>query len=465
MHADLSRISFHPERGYSAVVAQQGRVTLDADVNEQMLTQLLQHRTALTDLIGQHGGPEGSAGFKIARLPGRNGLDDLSIGGGRYYVAGILCDATRPEPGVAVPDEGAPPPAPAQPETWTYWDQPNAFRDPEIPEDRLPAELPYMVYLKVWERVVTAAEDPDLREVALGAETSARLKVVWQVLALPASQLRVRNADASVEALQDAFDEWARDRTAKGARMAARAQRPDDADDPCVLRPDARYRGPENQLYRVEIHEGGPASEATFTWSRENGSVVFAVDELDGAWASLATLGGDAKLDLDVGDVVEFTDTARTSRGEPAELLRVEELDLPERRVRLSAEPELGHRPELHPILRRWDHREPRGGRPMRGGALPVEEGRWIGIEDGVEVFFNPTDPEGPGYRSGDHWLVPARTATGDVDWPTDPADRPLLQPPLGVVEHYAPLAWVASPEQTVDMRLTFGMTQPEARR
>ncbi|WP_207920368.1 DUF6519 domain-containing protein [Saccharopolyspora aridisoli] len=467
MHADLSRITFHPDRGYSAVIAQQGRVQLDADANEQMLTQLHQHRVALTDLIGQHGGPDGSAGFKIARVPGRNGLDDLTIGPGHYYVAGVLCEATRPEPGVAVPDEGTPlPPAPEQPDTWTYWDQPDAFRDPEVPGDRLPAETPYMVYLEVWERVVTAAESPDLREVALAAETSARLKVVWQVLALPASELRVRNADASMEALQGAFDEWATGRTAKAARMAARAQRPDDADDPCVLRPDARYRGPENQLYRVEIHEGGPAAEATFKWSRENGSVVFAVDDVDGTWVSLGSLGGDTKLDLDVGDVVEFVDTAYTCRREPAELLRVEELDLPERRVRLSAEPAIGHRPELHPFLRRWDQRElAEPARPMRGGALPVEEGRWIPLEDGVEVFFDPTDPAGPGYRHGDHWLVPARTATGDVDWPTDPAGRPLLRPPLGVVEHYAPLAWVTGPGQVVDMRLTFGMTQPDVRR
>ncbi|WP_211901918.1 hypothetical protein [Saccharopolyspora erythraea] len=42
---------------------------------------------------------------------------------------------------------------------------------------------------------------------------------------------------------------------------------------------------------------------------------------------------------------------------------------------------------------------------------------------------------------------------------PTDPADRPLLRPPLGVVEHYAPLAWVAGEQKIVDMRLTFGMT------
>ncbi|MER7081862.1 hypothetical protein SAMN02982929_02417 [Saccharopolyspora kobensis] len=448
MHADLSRITFHPERGYSAVIAQQGRVQVDADINEQVLNQLYQHRTALVDLIGQHGGPAASAGFKIERLAGRHGLDDLSIGPGRYYVGGVLCDAHRPEPGIPVPDEGEPAP-PDPPGPWTYWDQPDAFRDPELPGDRLPAEAPYLVYLKVWERLVTAAEDPELREVALGADTSARIKVVWQVLALPSSELQVRNADAPIGAVEQSFDEWVRGRTENPARLAVRAQRPDGADEPCVLRPDARYRGLENQLYRVEIHDGGPAAEATFKWSRENGSVVFPVDDVDGTWVDLASLGGDTKLDLDVGDFVEFLDTALISRREPRPMLRVEELDLPERRVRLSAEPAVPHRPELHPFLRRWDHRG------SRGGAVPVEEGRWIPVEDGVEIFFHRAESE---YRSGDHWIVPARTATGDVEWPTDPAGRPLLRPPLGVVEHCAPLAWVTG-EQVVDMRLTFGMT------
>ncbi|MFD0392059.1 DUF6519 domain-containing protein [Streptomyces nogalater] len=51
-----------------------------------------------------------------------------------------------------------------------------------------PARSPFLVYLRVWERTVSAAEDPALREVALGAalpDTTVRAKVVWQVLPLP----------------------------------------------------------------------------------------------------------------------------------------------------------------------------------------------------------------------------------------------------------------------------------------
>ncbi|MFI9173375.1 DUF6519 domain-containing protein [Streptomyces lincolnensis] len=465
MHADLSRSTFRPERHYSAVIAQQGRVQLDADANEQTAIQLHQARTLAADLIGRHGGPRDAPGFRIEYVGGRHDIDTLYIHGGRYYVDGILLDADRPAPGTPVPDEDAEEQDTAAPPAyWTYWDQPDGHRDPEKPGDRLPspAQSPFLVYLTVWERSVTAAEDPALREVALGAampDTAARVKVVWQVLPLSLGELAIEETDPSKEVVRAAFEKWARGQSAPAARLAARSERPDHADeDPCLVKPDARYRGPENQLYRVEVHAGGAAEDATFKWSRENGSVVFPVDELDGPWVQLASLGHDDKLDLDVGDLVEFTDTAHASRLDALPLLRVEELDLPGRRVRLSAEPDrgVGRLPHLNPFLRRWDHHEGhrRKGRTsaLRHGALKVEEGEWLPLEDGVEVYF----ARGGTYRTGDHWIIPARTATGSVEWPADPARRPLLRAPAGIARHFAPLALVKGEAGAVDLRLAF---------
>jgi Family of unknown function (DUF6519) len=469
MYGDLSRTTFRPAKRYSAVLAQQGRVQLDADANEQAAIQLHQARTLAADLIGQHGGPVTALGFQVSHVPGDRAPDDLTIGGGRYYVDGILVDADRPEPGVAAEedepceedrraarhdaeDNGDPP-------AWTYWDQPDAYRDPDRPEDRLPSAFPYLVYLDVWERSVTAAEDPEIREVALGAaqpDTTARIKTVWQVLPLPAADLGGELGDD--DARRKAFAVWAAARETPTARLAVRAERPGRADeDPCLVRPDARYRGPENQLYRIEIHSGGEAGGcATFKWSRENGSVVFPVSGLDGTWAELATLGADAKLDLAAGDWVEVVDSAYAVRGEPAPLLRVEEVDLPGRRVRLSTEPPPGpgRAADRHPFLRRWDHRSTGGhGAPgLDGGALKVVEGRWIDLEDGVQVWFRP----GGSYRFGDHWTVPARAVTGTVEWPRDRAGQPLLQPPAGVTHHYAPLAWVDGRGAVRDLRFAF---------
>ncbi|WP_406835049.1 DUF6519 domain-containing protein [Streptomyces sp. AHU1] len=450
MHADFSRVTFRPGKHYSAVLAQQGRVQLDADANEQTAIALHRERTAVTDLVGRHGGPAAAPGFLIGYKPGDRVPDDLTIGGGRYYVDGILLDATRPAPGVPAETDDGDQDDGEDATVWGYWTQPDGYRDPERATDRLPDKFPYLVCLKVWERAVTAVEDPEIREVALGAampDTAARRKVVWQVLPVPGAELGLTARSKATPAdVREAFDRWVAGRGAPAAWLAARAERPSRADEePCPTHPEARYRGPENQLYRVEVHRGGTADRATFKWSRENGSVTLPVASLDGAWVTLATLGSDDKLDIDAGDWVEVADAAHESRDERAPLLRVEEVDLPGRRVRLSAEPApgTGRRADRHPFLRRWDHRGStgRGAPRLVEGALALKdrEGTWIDLEDGVQVLFRA----GGAYRPGDHWIVPARTATGSVEWPRDTARRPLLQPPAGIETHYAPLAWV----------------------
>ncbi|TXS48955.1 DUF6519 domain-containing protein, partial [Streptomyces sp. t39] len=166
---------------------------------------------------------------------------------------------------------------------------------------------------------------------------------------------------------------------------------------------------------------------------------------LDGVWAEVAALGGGAKLDPHVGYWVEFTDTAYADRREPLPPLRVEELDLPGRRVRSSLDPHpsVRRRPAVHPYLRRWDRRPPaargRGGTRTRGGALRIGEGAWIPLEDGV---FVPCERGGT-CRPAAFWTVAARTAAADAEWPADVSRRPLPVSPHGVGVHHAPLAWV----------------------
>ena len=60
------------------------------------------------------------------------------------------------------------------------------------------------------------------------------------------------------------------------ASLAARVKPGIKIEDACVTPPDSKYRGAENQLYRVEIHRSGTAGQATFKWSRDNGSVATA---------------------------------------------------------------------------------------------------------------------------------------------------------------------------------------------
>ncbi|WP_370949861.1 DUF6519 domain-containing protein [Amycolatopsis sp. cg5] len=453
MQADLSRLIFRPEKRFSAVVTQQGRVRLDSEDNEQALINLHTTRTLAADLIGRHGGPSDALGFGITYVPKGKDPADLRITTGRYYVDGIGVDAAVPPVGVPVPDEDEPA-TDAAVDGWTYWTQPDAYVDPlrdkEI--DHLP-DLPFLAYLKVTERLVTHLQDPEIRETALGTtlpDTSARLKVTWQVLPLTGLTVGER---PTKDQLRAAFDEWARGTVSTG-KLAARTEKPAKTDDnPCLTAPDSRYRGPENQLYRIEVHRGG--DKPTFKWSRENASVTFGVSSVDEAVVTLTDLGRDAKLDLDIGDWVEVVDDAYDARGVTSPLLQVVDIDTERLRVELSGTPdaEVGRLAARHPFLRRWDHRAPtgRGAKELVDGAVSLTAGGWLDVEDGLQVWFT-----GGTYHAGDYWLVAARTLNGDVEWPRDTRGRPLLREPHGLRHHYAPLAWVRGGESVDDLRMEF---------
>jgi hypothetical protein len=320
----------------------------------------------------------------------------------------------------------------------------------------------YQVYLDVWERHICHLEDDSIREVALGGpDTASRAKLVWQVKVTEPFGAGC----ATVEQLNDRFQ------PKNCGRLKAMAKQFNVSTDPCIIPPDAQYRGPENQLYRVEIHRGGPVwdgkdktSGATFKFSRENGAVVFALAQpLGGSGATttavLETLGRDDRFGLSEGDWVEVQDDRSVLSNAAGNLLQVQSIDRSAMMVTLSGTPgiEVGKDLALHPLLRRWDHVE---GDPTEGGlqlgsdaaALVIEdsEGLWLELEDGVQIQFQKPPADGPAevYRTGDYWLIPARTATGDVEWPREKnaqgKDVPLALPPHGVEHHYAPLGVVA---------------------
>jgi hypothetical protein len=222
-------------------------------------------------------------------------------------------------------------------------------------------------------------------------------------------------------------------------------------DDPCVIAADARYRGMENQLYRVEIHQGGPAGTASFKWSRENGSVVFPVTRSDlGATAddgsaqltvTLARLGRDTRLGLAANDWVELVDDRYTLGQRAYPLLQLIAIDTADCSVTLNVPKNLlpwplDEDPRRHPLLRRWDQHEAVNAQ----GVLAVAEGAPIVLEDSIQITFEP----GGVYATGDYWLIPARVAgNGLLDWPvatmTDGGSGPASLPPRGL-HHYAAL-------------------------
>jgi hypothetical protein len=146
---------------------------------------------------------------------------------------------------------------------------------------------------------------------------------------------------------------------------------------------------------------------------------------------------------------------AAADRRAADDLFLVKAIDPDARIVTLDRTPpgSTGTDPRRHPLLRRWDHRP-----PPKQQAIRVVEDTWIALEDGVSVRFSrPPGTDGTAlYRTGDHWLVPARTVPGDVLWPQD-ADGPRAVSPYGVTYHYAPLAYVPIGDgDPTDLRVEF---------
>ena len=142
MKGDFSRDSFDPARHFTRVLLQQGRVLTDADFNEQAAIQQHLLRAFVVDLVGRRW--RVGDGFAI----GGATAEDFTIGAGRFYLGGIrfenadaCCYRTQPTG-----------PAPAD-------DGPGGGGDPG---------RAFVAYLEVWERSVSAAEDPSLRDPALG---------------------------------------------------------------------------------------------------------------------------------------------------------------------------------------------------------------------------------------------------------------------------------------------------------
>jgi len=411
MKADLSRSTFSPSKHYRDVRWQMGRVPIDADLNEYV--DLAAHRveTETIDVVGKCGGPMHNAAFQLAtsaaQLPpaqqtaatalGALAPGDFLLSAGRYYVNGLLVENDAP---------------------LKFTGQSGAD---------LPGTMPiatsglYLAYLDVWARHLTYLDDPLIREVALGGpDTATRNRTIWQV-----KLERVGNTGTPPDC-HAAFAGYTA-RTAPGTgRLAAHVDPNPVSKKPCVLPPGGGYRRLENQLYRVEIHAAGAADgTATFKWSRDNGAIVSdweatSVPEK----IKLRHPPRDAVLGFAVGQWVEVIDDASELKGEPGFLVEISGVagDV----LELQTPPPAGLYTR-NPKVRRWDS----------AGPVNVTAGAWLPLEDGVQVRFSAGT-----YRTADYWMIPARTATADVEWPQEGGAAAFV-PPHGVLHQYCRIGFV----------------------
>jgi len=415
MAGDYSRIADGLRKRYSAVLKQQGRVDLDSDWNAFIGQAQRRWTTQAEDTFGAAAVPAQTTpdGFLVTATA--SAPADFSLGAGRCYVDGLQAEIFAGE---------------------TFDNKPISYlNQPFYPEPPALAAGSGLVYLDVWEREVTAVQDQNLLDVALGGvDTTTRLQTVWQVKALA--------SPANGPALICATDLSSQFPPSAG-RIDTRAVGPTAPTDPCILPDLGGYRGIENRLYRVQIHVGGDAATARWKWSRENASVVSRVTAIATA-ASSCTLtvdriGRDDVLRFSANDWVELTDdyhellgyagfmaqivgqpnetslTIALSKPLPATFPGFAAADPASRNTRLI----------------RWEQQSGVDA----DGLLPIATAAWMALEDGVEIKLG-VDASAPGgqFHVGDFWCFDARTANASVQTLTD-------APPLGVRHHYCALA------------------------
>lgn len=430
MKGDFTRDSFEPARHFLRVLQQQGRVQLDADWNEQVSILLHYMQTLAKDLIGPWARPEGSTGFI---LDATKDADDLIIGKGHCYVDGILvenhgdCLYTR-QPDYIPPKDDGLRELLSKPSGQNQW---------------------FWVYLDVWERHISHIEHDAIREKALlGPDTCTRSQVVWQVKAWSVEDIpglkAARTAGINPEICRFPLDHLP---SLGKARLAARVKPVPKSEDPCILAPESKYRGLENRLYRIEIHQA-VAGVPTFKWSRENGSIATVWLGLRDGALEVETARGFA-----AGNWVELSSDDSELLGQPGVLVKLARVEADLLYLDPATVPKFGipwSENLAHPKVRRWDQTERGNLKLADDGAVPVREGKdekdWIEVEDGIQVRFS----HGGTYRSGDYWLIPARVADGKIEWPED---DPKGQPPRGIEHHYMPLGFVGRGDSGLEIK------------
>lgn len=323
----------------------------------------------------------------------------LVISAGDIYVEGVRCENER---------------------TVSLDHQP----EPPVDSAAFPPDVPgtYGVYLRVQEEHLTATEHEELREVALGGpDTATRTRTVWQAgLVKLSDEGDPTCADVAAASPQDPPRGMLRARAVPVAMNTSE----------CIVPPNGGYRRLENQLYRVEIHD-----DSSYVWSRDNGSVVARLEGITTsttdktAVVTVSHVGRDATVGFGPEQIVEITDQGRMLRAQPGVLAHVDSIE--GRTLLLSHVDEvpltMADFP-VNPIVRRWD------------GTGTVQVGSWLELEDGVFVEFADGPTTGPAFWTGDYWTIPARTLTGQVEWPRS-GGVPRFEQRHGQRRHTVPLA------------------------
>jgi hypothetical protein len=305
---DISRFLFQPAKHYSGVRMQQGRVILDSDWNESERIDDEELRRTLLDVLCSNG--TSNKGFRISAPrpktveipapvdPAEGMVEvvetyDFRIATGTFYLGGLRFEVPRDrdmgyEPFLGQPD-------------WLQIDAeaanlPSAPGPDDLADDHgNPIERHDLVYLRGWEQPVSAVEDGELRERALGGpDTSVRIRRMRRVEVLPDVAAGCDEAFAElVERLTAPLEGdrsgWSHGFDRASSELVSKARLTlsftgGEEQDPCKPRVTAGYLGAENQTIRVELTDTD-----RFLWGYDNASPLYRVQvaEDDGEFVKI----------------------------------------------------------------------------------------------------------------------------------------------------------------------------------
>ncbi|KMY66928.1 hypothetical protein AAU61_13225 [Desulfocarbo indianensis] len=417
MGADRARITYDPSRRYREVIRQQGRVTLEADVNEAERIGSEGVRTHALDFVGPWGTPDD--GYRVKPLAS----GDFEAGSGTMYVSGLRVTSDSAIRYISQDD-------------WL-----NAKVDPLWVDPKEALKVDAAVFLLCQEQEICAVEDPALREVALGGpDSAARTRLLQRLLLAPC---KGPTCQAAISAL---INYWTKrgiefdpltGQLLSQARLQVTQVTTDPVSEPCDPPAQSGYLVADNQLIKVQIVSYDPQSqEGVLIWGFNNASILYRCQALDGHTLRLETKPISPEHAPHTGQAVQVLPAAAVL-GEDAfaaslnglvEILTepyqadTNTITLPE------ALPEryLGMSDKAPLFLRLWERQVIfRLNQPVEllGTGLAVT----IGLADGENI------------SPGDYWCFAGRPLTPYAVYPQRIMDAP--QPPEGPRRWGCPLA------------------------
>ncbi len=442
---DISRDATEPRKHYDRVQMQQGRVLTDDDFNEAERLDAEDARRVRVDVIGPAGSPDD--GFKLKVPAGGS----LTLSAGTFYVGGLRVELESDE-------------AFALQKDWLQ--QGSALGETLAP----PAGERFdFVWLDVWQQPVSAVEDKELIEEALGgADTSARIRTMRRARVLPdvgnvdcaAAWARLLTSLSSEGTIQSDFE------LVPNSSLMIEPDGSTDDSDLCSPSVNGGYLGAENQAIRVQIIDS-----THFTWGFDNAAPLYRVKLLADSGGALRRLymltvpKDQAHYPLE-GQVVELLPwSALLSNGQKTAEMSG-----------LLSTVRGGYNPDSQELIidavpatfgRQWNSRSDqatisnetppedeyfymrvwnRGGDTTSPAALPFTAGTPVPLTgSGLRVTFTGTN-----FSRNDHWIIAVRPETPDrfVPWEFSTGRRPH-----GVHRWIAPLGIIRWSGGTVTVR------------